>query len=762
MIGESFAELLSDVLAHRGVTPGEVAAALRRRGLKVHRGTIIRWCNGDTRPSMAKLPIVKRLPEVLGLSTTERQVFLLAAGRALDFSLTPEAEHRDAATALAQRIHFGADVLPPFAGRENELARLQKVIRARQSVLITGLGGIGKTRLAQELLRSSVGYFAHGCEYLALTPGQESRLVIQNVAHLLGVALPSGGSAGSWPSDVLARLQARLRDANLLFLIDNVERAEQVADLVRELPSITWVFTARRAGLKSLGVHTVVLDLPSAEDALAIFLAHAGSVGNPADHDQALIMSAIRMAGRLPIAIRLMAGLVTYGFVHSSAELEAWSEGGLLHHGNHSRPLRWLFEQLVGSAPPEARAMFEVCGAFAGRIIAVPQLLAVCYRAGIDIAPQIWESLADLSLIDLPDDAHIELHPLLHEYARWRLRRSNHYSVVMEGYKAHYLALALSVSESIAEQQRDYQRLLPEEPNLLQVAGHFHEERDWPRLRTIWPAVSGFLWNTGNLDGYEAFDRQCLEAAQASEDLAWEAVLLSELGFVALEKGRWDEADELFSRSQAIHDATPGQLIEQARLRRYRASLALRRGATDEALGLLSDCERRLALLSNPPETRLEMALVLLHSVRMSVYFQRGELESAAAAGLMADRHYRQISLANNHRLGEYMLELADILFRLGDVSAAQELWSEIVYRRDGFTLLPEQGEAQLRLSWLAALDGDRDTAILFGQQSRQTFGHYARQDRVATVDALAAVIESGNEYPSFIDLTAGCIYPAY
>ena len=74
--------------------------------------------------------------------------------------------------------------------------------------------------------------------------------------------------------------------------------------------------------------------------------------------------------------------------------------------------------------------------------------------------------------------------------------------------------------------------------------------------------------------------------------------------------------------------------------RRYRATLALRRGETEEALRRLNGCAARLARLTNPPETRLEDALVLLHSARMSAHHCRGELALAAAAGAEADRLY--------------------------------------------------------------------------------------------------------------------------
>ena len=759
------------------MSPGEAARGLRARGLKIDRGTLNRWRNGENTPSVDKLEVLRYLPDALGMSPAEKGEFLRAAGRALGFSVIAERLRPAPLTTLAQRIHFGAEVLPPFAGRQTELARLQELVRDQQSVLITGLGGMGKTRLAQELLHSSVSYFAHGCEYLAITAGQDSGQIIHNVAHLLTGSPPAADFHGRNSRMLLAGLRGQLAGASLLFLLDNVETSDQVRDLVRELPSITWVITARRLSLKSIGVYPVHLQLPAAEDATAIFRAHAGAAHASAVHageahagqtagtrnGAELVADAVALAGRLPIALRLVAGLLANGVVTTPADLETWSrEGGLLRPGNHSGKLHRLFEQLVDGAPPDAQAVFEVCGAFATRTIAMTRILSVCRGAGIQPAPTVWEALADLSLVDFPTDNQVALHPLLHDYARLRLERSASCAAVAESYRADYLALARSISDSVAEAQRDYWQLLPEESNLLEVAGAFYRDADWARLRLIWPALSGYLWNTGNHAGYEALDEQCLAAARATGDKEWEAVLLSELGFVAMERRDWAAAGELFAESQAIHDAIAGHALEQARLRRYRASLARHRGELDEALALLDECESRLAALSNPPESRLGMALVLLHSARMSVHHRRGELATAATAGLIADRHYQEIDSDDSHRLGEYKLQLGDILYLMGNDTAAREMWSEIVSLQEGESVLPEHAEAQLRMSWLAGKEGNREKALHLARDARQTLGRFGRVARVTRAEDLWSDLETGATLPSFADLIGGCDYPDY
>lgn len=770
MTNLTFAELLSNALDRRGFSPGEAAAELARRGVKVHRGTLARWRNGDTVPSVDKLAVLRHLPDAIGLTAAEKAEFLRVAGTALGFSLGREVHQPVEMAAIPQRIHFGAGDLPPFAGREAELAELQRLVLQRRPVMITGLAGIGKTRLAREVLRSCAGYFTHGCEFLALTPGQDAHQVLRNVAHLLGVELP----ADSFDADgrlVPGRLRDRLAGISLLFLVDNVHNHAQVRELVNELPDVTWIFTARNVSLLRAGVYSMRLSLPSAAGSVAMFNAHAQSGDGPpfaqpeaaANLDPARVALVVERVGRLPIAIRLVSALLANGVIGSIAELEAWlEEGGLLRGGSRMANLRHLFDQVLAGVPDDARAVFEICGIFAGRTISLASLTAVGKRTGIKVPAVAWEPLADYSLVDLPDENRIELHPLLHDYARLRLRGGLHYNKVRVGYESHYLYLCRSVSDFFSEQNRDYWQLQPEETNLLAVAESFRQNGDVFRLKAMWPALSGYLWNTGNHAEFDKFDRHCLAAAEATDDADWAAILLSELGFVALERVDWAAAGDLFERSQSIHDAAPGQLIEQARLRRYRAALAMRRGETGEALSLLAECEARLEQLTDPPETRLNMALVLLYSAQMNAHHRRGELEHAATAGARADALFAALHAGGRgHRLGEYKLELGDVNFRRGDAKAARAIWEEMLREQEGLNHLVEHAEASLRLAWLQASE-DQVAGLIKAQSALRVFIKYGRSERAEWARRVIGALETSRPLPNLDTLIAGTIYPAY
>lgn len=736
MTTDSFAQLFSDALDRRGFSPGAAARELNRLGLKVNRSTLTRWRNGETTPGTDKPAVLRALPDALGMSPAEKAEFLRAAWKALGFSLTGEGRRRET-TSVAQRIHYGAGDLPPFAGRAAELAGLQRLVRQRRSVLITGMGGVGKTRLTQELLRTCAVDFPHGCEYLSLAAGQSSARILSNIAYLLGVDLPPD-SLDRDGRIRPGRLRERLPGIDLLFMVDNVTDAGQVRDLIHELPGVTWVFTARRVSLARAGVQTFRLGLPAPDEAAAIFHAHLADEV-PADvGDVAAVGTIVDRLGRLPFALRLAAAHLSHDRFASLAELDQWLGRGGLHDGRSlSAAQTSLFNLMVAELPPGARSLLEVCSLFASGRVATSRVVAVSRRAGLRPTAADWETLGDYAMVDFPTETCVEIHALLHDHLRARVSRGERGRPVREAFAAHYLDLAESVGRDKLEIERDYTVMISQEANLLAAAEIFYKEQDWPSVRRIWPVLSGYLWRMSGRRAYEAFDTRCLEAALAMDDEGWAARLRSELGYVRLEEGDWAAADTLFRSAQEYYDAAPDHLSDQARLRRYRAQVTLGMGKPDEALALLAEAERRLESAAGSTDTTI--GRMLIHSARMTVQHQRGDLAAARAAGAETARLYEQLNLARKGMgYGEFLVEYGDILYRLGQTDEAARQWQRHVSAREGLPPLPHHAEAGLRLAWLAALRGERAEATRLAQPAREAFERHDQPARAASAARLA------------------------
>ncbi|MFC7568795.1 hypothetical protein ACFQU9_37225 [Actinomadura namibiensis] len=86
-----------------------------------------------------------------------------------------------------------------FVGRERDTAELAALLPAERLVTLTGVGGIGKTRLARQVAAGTLGAFEDGVWLVPLADVHDPALVPQAVAAVLGVAEEPGRSqAGRW------------------------------------------------------------------------------------------------------------------------------------------------------------------------------------------------------------------------------------------------------------------------------------------------------------------------------------------------------------------------------------------------------------------------------------------------------------------------------------------------------------------------------------------------------------------------------------
>ena len=103
-------------------------------------------------------------------------------------------------------------MLTELVGRSDDVARLVPLVGRERLVTLTGVGGIGKTRLALAVVAAVAPSFADGCWFVELAPAATGDEVIAAVATAMGA--PTSDRAG------LARYVA---DRQLLVVLDNCE-----------------------------------------------------------------------------------------------------------------------------------------------------------------------------------------------------------------------------------------------------------------------------------------------------------------------------------------------------------------------------------------------------------------------------------------------------------------------------------------------------------------------------------------------------------
>lgn len=210
---------------------------------------------------------------------------------------------------------------PPgsLLGRDEDRARIVERLRSVRWVTLTGLGGVGKTRLAL-----AVGArFEDGGEAVAYCDAVGLRAVDElgpAVAQALGVDLLPHDRAARAPGPRLATVLARRKEP-LLLILDNLEHLAATAgdvlgDWLARVPELRLLVTSRVALGKSDEVVVPVLpigaDSPESP-AVALLIARANApAGSPWRDDRAALQ---RLAARLdgiPLALELAAGRAAF------------------------------------------------------------------------------------------------------------------------------------------------------------------------------------------------------------------------------------------------------------------------------------------------------------------------------------------------------------------------------------------------------------------------------------------------------------------
>jgi Cdc6-like AAA superfamily ATPase len=115
-------------------------------------------------------------------------------------------------------------------GREREAEEVRDLLTRRDVRLLTltGIGGVGKTRLAMEVAQEVAENFPDGAAFVGLASLGDPALVVPTVSRSLGVPEAEGRT----PTEALVD---HLRDKSLLLVLDNLEHLLQAAPEVAAL-----------------------------------------------------------------------------------------------------------------------------------------------------------------------------------------------------------------------------------------------------------------------------------------------------------------------------------------------------------------------------------------------------------------------------------------------------------------------------------------------------------------------------------------------
>ena len=588
---------------------------------------------------------VRSLADALGLSEEERTSLLVAIPRR--DSPAPE-------TSAVPRYTLPRPPTP-LVGREKELGEISELLSGGSEVrllTLTGIGGVGKTRLALEAAHEAESYFPDGVAFVDLAPLRESALVDSTIASSLGLRETEGQSASG-------ALRAHLVEKRILLVLDNfehlLEAAVEVVHLIESCPMVVVVATSRAPlRVRSEREYPVSpLSLPpsasnpTGEEVLRtpsgqLFLerAQAASPSFALTSENAGAVAAIcwRLAG-LPLALELAAAKVR--FLEPPALLlrldealsMAWARDLPERQRNMRATLDWSYEIL---SEPE-RKIFRRLSVFAGGFT-----LEAAEDVGVQAAAEAGEDPAEVlgalgALVEqslvmvLPPKArggarYGMLEPV-RQYALERLEESGDADEVRRRHATYFLDLAEKAEPELrGSRQVEWLQRLEEENGNLRAAmswtldtedaetaarlgwalwlfwrfhGHQHEGRRWMEVlldRDVPPtlrpravhAAMSMAYMQGDYEAVARYSAELLKLSQEVEDALCTAYGWCGLGLVAMDRRNFGEATSSFEEALALLRRAGEEGVVPV-VRIWLGTVALIQGEHDRAIPMFEE-----------------------------------------------------------------------------------------------------------------------------------------------------------------------------
>ncbi|MEU9116951.1 AAA family ATPase [Streptomyces sp. NPDC048483] len=261
--------------------------------------------------------------------------------------------------------------LTRFIGRDDELTALAQRLESARLVTLTGLGGIGKSRLARHAAAILQDRFCDGVRLVEVSSLRDP----QALEHAFAEALAPADHTGRPPR---AALCDHLAGRELLLVLDGYEHlvaecAELAGELLRRAPGLR-VLAAGRRPLGLAGEHTLPLPPMNAADAVDLFADRAGAV--VADFavrpsNEAAVAELCRRLDRIPLALELAAGrlraLSVDQVLHRLDDrfrlLTGTTRGALPRHQTLRTAIGWSHELCT----PQERLLWARLSVFAGQ-----------------------------------------------------------------------------------------------------------------------------------------------------------------------------------------------------------------------------------------------------------------------------------------------------------------------------------------------------------------------------------------------------------
>ena len=448
--------------------------------------------------------------------------------------------------------------LTSFVGRRRKVAEVRRLLAGSRLVTLTGVGGVGKTRLALRAAAELRRAFPGGVWLVQLDQLRDEALVAQAIAGALGLQDRAGYSPAASLAEYLAGRQLLLVLDNCEHLVDAV--AKLADQLLRAAAGLRVLATSREALIIDGEMVLPVPPLPVPEEgqpltaaglgvfpAVRLFAERAAQVVPGfavTEANMAAVAGICRRLEGLPLAIELAAAQTR---VLSPAQIDErlGDRLGLLTRGGRTNParqqtLRASIEWSHELCSPAERLLWARLSVFAGGF-ELDAVEGVCadHRLAAEDVLELLAALADKSVLIAAHGegvARYRLPETLREFGQECLQRAGEYTVLRRRHRDWHEQLARRAdTDWLSPQLADRTARLFREHANVRAAQDFCQAEPGEAeagLRIALHVWLFYYWDAGHVS--EGRYRLGQALARAGEPTVWRAQGLLLAGFLAI------------------------------------------------------------------------------------------------------------------------------------------------------------------------------------------------------------------------------------
>ncbi|MFD7629448.1 ATP-binding protein [Streptomyces sp. NPDC059851] len=474
--------------------------------------------------------------------------------------------------------------LPPepagFIGREDELAELHCLLRTQRLITLTGVGGVGKSRLALRAVADAEQARPDGVWWVDLSPLRDPSLLTMTVAHAVGLADHS-------PRPLDEELCAWMADRELLLVLDTCEHMvgecrHLVGELLQSAPGLTVLVTSREPLGSPCEQLVEICPLPCEgpdSDALALFRAAALSATPKAvaafdDPERAALAAQVcRRLDGIPLALELAGARLRVWTLEQmvqrlGARFDVLSDDRAATLMPRHRTMRTAIGWSHELCEPVERLLWARLSVFTGDFD-VAAARTVCSGGPLSAArvERVLAGLVAKSVVRRTQErgagARYRMLDTIREYGHDWLAELGEVRVVADRHAHWYAALSRAADRGwMGPRQVDwYRRMTAEHPQLRTALEHLLGTDPAAALETA-GALWFFWFSCGHVHEGRGFLERALRAAPQQADGYAQGVWA--LGLTAVLQGDMDSARKLGEECARVADRLADR---EARLR---------------------------------------------------------------------------------------------------------------------------------------------------------------------------------------------------